>query len=619
VRAHRPMDTTYYSGCNFYYTATPAYPNRARHIYSDTVIFNPMSPTGTTAYTLSQHANTWLVVEDAEFAQQAILQGHVYIAGSSPPVPIVGATVNLTERVSTTTNADGFYQFTFWSGGTHDATVTKTGYYPGSATGLVLTPGTTVTQNFNLVALPQVTVSGIITANDAPLGLEGAAITLTGPNNYNTLSGPGGAFSIPNVYGHTSGVNYTLTVTMDGYETSVSPIVVYSSDVNAGTINLIEFLWPAYNLDAVETIVRAVAVDLTWEPAGPPPTYSFDFEADNGGWVPSATWGTPPVGDWQWTNTWTPGNFVASENPGSCFVPPAATSGTGLWGTKLYTNYSNSGGASYLTQTFDLTGFENTVLTFQNWNNSNNSVGQLWDYGQVRVNGTVVWGPNWQGTNPSWQNVVIPLSAYDGLSEVTIRFEHYATTVVSYAGWYIDDIYIGPAARFTVNSPSRVHVGYDVYRFASEDEGTPGEWTLLAEDVAGETYRDNTWQAASPGDYKWAVLAIYSADLASEPVISNELERTFDTVDHLVIGLDAGDAVLSWTAVPGAVAYLIYAADDPEAVDWDYLNWTADTSINMGAADQAAQFYYVRAYIGVLPPVRTAIPVRISKPLKTSR
>ncbi len=611
VRAHRPWDPNYYSGCNFFFTATPAYPGRARHTYSDTVTLDPLTPSGATTETLNQHANTWLVVENAVFAQPAILQGHVYIAGSSPPVPVAGATVTLTqERFSTTTNDQGFYQFTLWSSGTYGATVTRPGYYPASATGLVLTTGTTVIQNFNLVALPQVTVSGIITANDAPLGLEGASVALTGPQNYNTVSGPGGVFSIPNVVGHVNGVNFTLAVTMAGYQTVVTPVTVYETNVNVGTINLIEILWPAYNLVAVETVVPNRAVDLTWEPAGPPPFHFFDFEADSGGWVASATWGTPPVGDWAWTGTYNVNNFVVLEGGASTVPPASAYSGTGLWATRPHTNYSNSGGWSYLRRTFDLTGFGAPVLSVWHHMNGNNT----WDYGLIKVNGVTVWGTSANATFMPWQQIIVNLAAYSGNPSVQISFEWYATTVVSYAGWYIDNVYIGPAARLDVNSPSRVHVGYDVYRFTTANEGNPVAWTRLAENIATVTYRDNTWQAASPGDYKWAVVAKYSGGHGSAPVISNELERLLDTVDpvsDLNIEIVAGNTVLSWTAVPGATAYLIYAADEPYAPTWTYLNWTANTIFNLGIPAASAKFYYVKAYTGALPPrVGTATPAR---------
>jgi hypothetical protein len=72
------------------------------------------------------------------------------------------------------------------------------------------------------------------------------------------------------------------------------------------------------------------------------------------------------------------------------------------------------------------------------------------DYCTVTVNGNQEF---YQGTyNPtSWEYHEIDLSAYAGMSNVEISFNLYTTTVVEYAGWYLDDI------RLT-GSTSQVHV-----------------------------------------------------------------------------------------------------------------------------------------------------------------
>ena len=54
----------------------------------------------------------------------------------------------------------------------------------------------------------------------------------------------------------------------------------------------------------------------------------------------------------------------------------------------------------------------------------------------------MIWGPSWDSTAPVWQERIVDLSAYDGMAEVEIVFSMHATTVVAYAGWYIDDVTI---------------------------------------------------------------------------------------------------------------------------------------------------------------------------------
>lgn len=620
VRVNRPMDTAFFNTSNhFYYTTTPDYPSRSRYLYSDSVTYDPLAPSAAGTL-LGYNANTTFLVDNAVMATGADLEGYVYLAGSDPLEPIAGATVTLTdERYTTTTDANGFYSFRFWENLTVTATASMAAHYSQTVTGLALTMGNTVTQNFQLTAQPRVTVSGVITASDAPAGMEGAAISLTGIENHSTTSGPGGVFSIPDVLGHIDGLAYTLTVSMDRYEADVSARTVYETNLNVGTINLIEIAWPVYDVVATEVnLGRQLAVELVWEEAGPPEFYFSDFEVDNGGWVPSSNWANP-LGDWEWTDSYNVANYVVGGYPASEVPPPTAYSGDGLWGTIINAPYTNSGGFSYLTQTLDFSGYTDSSLKFWSWNNLYGS----FDYGQIRVNGTLVWGPS-LSVNNSWQEVVIDLSAYDGLAEVTIQFEAWATTVVNYAGWYIDDVYVGPATRMTTGqfslSPSqnRVLTGYDVYRFPIAEEANPTNWTQVATGVMNPTYMDNGWQGVATGDYKWAVVAAYSANLYSDPELSNLLTRYPDTMDpigNLSVALVGADVVLSWDAVTGATAYKVYASDDPYGLSWTYMGLATNPTHTIVAPTADYKFYYVTAVGGEMPdpPTRSGLSPSKSK------
>ena len=156
--------------------------------------------------------------------------------------------------------------------------------------------------------------------------------------------------------------------------------------------------------------------------------YFEDFETSDGGWVATASW--DPVGDWEWTDSYDYSLYTGGEQP-----PLAAHSGDGLWGTVVHGDYTNSGGFNYLTQTFDFTGVSGAEMTFYEWVDIFGS----FDYGEIFVNGDLVY---YVDTYPgdSWDLVTIDLSAYDGLSSVEIQFSLYCTTVVEYAGWYIDDL-----------------------------------------------------------------------------------------------------------------------------------------------------------------------------------
>src|SRR5690606_36602295 len=153
------------------------------------------------------------------------------------------------------------------------------------------------------------------------------------------------------------------------------------------------------------------AVELSWSPPGGVSGLFFDFEGDDGDWE--------PTDDWDYTDDYDVSNFVATESEHNTVRPPTAYSGTGMWGTNMYTNYSHSASFSYLSNAFDISPLSDDTMRFISWE----YVFGDWDYCQVSANGTVVWGPSWDSANPLGQERIIDLSAYDGMSEVTISFE----------------------------------------------------------------------------------------------------------------------------------------------------------------------------------------------------
>ncbi|MDZ4122068.1 MAG: carboxypeptidase regulatory-like domain-containing protein, partial [Candidatus Cloacimonadaceae bacterium] len=435
--------------------------------------------------------------------------------------------------------------------------------------------------NFNLTASAAVNVTGTVVGSDAPtVGLGEATITLSGLITYTGTTNALGQFTITGVL---SGNTYNYTVVRAGYQNATGTINVGATNYNMGTVIVNELTLPPVQVQA-ELNQAQTSVTLTWRPPGSAGGFYFsDFDSDNGGWVPSSNW-TNPLGDWEWTASYDASQFVATESPTSCFPPTAAYSGTGLWGTKLYTNYTNAGGFSYLTQTFDFTGLDNPVLRFWNWNNSFGN----FDYGQVAVNGTVIWGPNWHTAPYSWQEVVIPLGAYGGMSNVSIQFQHYTTTVVAYAGWYIDDVYIGPpetlamirdksprpsinpapqfrsdanldmanaelernalktARNITIDRPlattpprlinDRVPVGYRVWRLLQGNEQNEASWTSLTPTAVVDTFLVSPgWQTIPDGHYKWAVKTVYTNNVLSNPAFSNMIRKRPNDLSALAV------------------------------------------------------------------------------------
>jgi len=166
-----------------------------------------------------------------------------------------------------------------------------------------------------------------------------------------------------------------------------------------------------------------------WIPTGPPTEITYDFESNDGGFVPTATW--DPIGDWEWTDSYDYSLYTGANDP-----PPNAYSGDGLWATVPHGDYTNAGGSSFLSKTIDLSGVTDAELSFYEWHD----VFGNFDWIAVNVNGVQEWLYDLSTPSTSWQLVTIYLDDYTG--SVEIVFELYASTAVEKAGWYIDNVTI---------------------------------------------------------------------------------------------------------------------------------------------------------------------------------
>lgn len=169
---------------------------------------------------------------------------------------------------------------------------------------------------------------------------------------------------------------------------------------------------------------------------------TLDFELSDG-----ALAGTK---DWEWgkLGNWNP----SSSCDGSETPPTAGHSGMGAWGTKISDCYSPLGNASSTCNNSDTT--DDSVLSFKvkipgNWTKATLSFYEWYDlfltfdWSEIRVDGTVAT-QTCTGSAPSppgWSQRTVDLSAYAG-KIIEVAFHMMATSVVNYAGWYIDDLSI---------------------------------------------------------------------------------------------------------------------------------------------------------------------------------
>jgi len=547
--ANRPMDTVYFNTNDNFKTQAVG-TNRSRKLTSDSTTYDPMAPSAAGTLSGTFPKTTFLIATQG----MASLGGTV-TSGGNPVADVQVSIVGSTQQQITMVN--GMYNFPALMPGPYTVEFSKVGYEDQSHN-VVLVADQAYTLNVSLVPSNQVSVSGLIVGSDAPgVGLSGATIELSGILNYSGTTNASGQFTIPGVL---SGNDYSYVAYAPGYANITGNITVGSTNYNMGTLTLPETNNPPMGLLAEENAVHT-AVTLTWHPPGSSSSGPVDeFELSNGDWVPSSSW-TEPLGDFEWTNEYDIVNWAPTYTGTNVVPPPTAHSGTGMWGTKINTNYTNSGGFNYLSKTFNLAGIANPQIRFWSWEN----VFGNFDYCQVSINGTLVWGPSWDYSGTQWRERIIDLSAYAGMAEVVIRFEMWATTTVNYAGWYIDDVYVGPAmdpvyaavssplvdsrfaslseeaaadlAQRTAGSPrlfgsersaastrnnSRALLGYKLWRLTPGQEDNETLWTLLTPNVVTDTtFVDGSWASLPDGLYRWAAKSIYTNNVTSVPAFSN--------------------------------------------------------------------------------------------------
>ena len=145
------------------------------------------------------------------------------VTDASTTAPLSGATVTLSNGAVTSTNAGGSYQFTSVAAGTYGLSAAKPGYATGSASGVVVTAGSTTTQNFALTPAPPGTLQGTVTDASTKLAVGGATVTLsTGPS---TTTNASGFYQFASLGAGT----YNVTAAKAGYNSSTAIGVVVTS------------------------------------------------------------------------------------------------------------------------------------------------------------------------------------------------------------------------------------------------------------------------------------------------------------------------------------------------------------------------------------------------------
>jgi hypothetical protein len=343
-------------------------------------------------------ANPWIGVPLTLFVESNTLQGRVTEVGSS--APISGALVTAEPGdFTTSTDANGDYSYYLPVYDGYTVTVASFWHESNGAAGVNISHDAATTQDFQLTPLPTASVDGTVrdgSGHGWPL--------------YARLEVEWDQFKVEFFTNPASGT----------YSTTLLQGLPFTFTVSAESDGYIEEYIEATRVvtpGATENFTLSVDAEECSAPGyARPSIVSFDFEADDGGFVAN----TPP-GEWEWG--------VPSYPAGI-----AAHSGAKVWGTNLDGAADGDVGHHLLTKTLALPS-GSPLLGWWDWYDGGWS-----DDCYVWIDGDMVYSCFFG--QPYWDYHEVDLSAWAGLT-VTIVFDLDVSGNSSGAdGWYIDDVSI---------------------------------------------------------------------------------------------------------------------------------------------------------------------------------
>ncbi len=513
----RPMDTDWHSSSDNFRTQTGTLAARSLKVQSDSNDYDPAAPpTGTSPTAMFPMTTFFLIVDD-----MGALTGTVRDANN---VVMPGATVSITGTPLTTlTDANGVYNFPYVAMGPQTVTATKHGYNVVSHN-VTIIEDETVTQDFVLTQLPQVTVTGRIVGSDQPtVGLADATITLTGYEPYQATTNANGQFTITGVY---ASQTYDYTAQAVGYQAATGQAVVGTTNLNMGDIIVNELAFPPYQVVATEAADYS-NVALTW--MAPDPN---------------------AVGEWIYYDSGENEDSIGLTSGGEFSVairfPPSALTdyaGRSLHAISLFPGdmgtyslrvWTGGTATAPATQVVDQPFTVPTVDVFQTVVLDNpvliSGTEELWfGYNVSHTAGTYPAGCDAGPATNGFGNMIYNSGAWSTLYDLAPSL-NYNWNIRGYVGFSAPTRApeLTPLAmKSEANGNDRVLGGYKVYRLLAANQDNESLWTNLTTINSSTTtnYTDNTWAPQPSGVYKYAVKAIYTNNVLSPAAFSGEIHK----------------------------------------------------------------------------------------------
>ncbi|MFE9611240.1 carboxypeptidase regulatory-like domain-containing protein [Streptomyces sp. NPDC006012] len=365
------------------------------------------------------------------------------VTDSATGKAVSGATITAGTNVAHT-DASGAYSLTL-PAGTYDVTVEAFGYATGSADGVVVDDGATLTKSFSLTAVPSRTVSGKVTDGSGHGWPLYAKITADGVPGSVWTDPATGSYRLDLPEGHT----YTLHVA-----TATTGYQAVTKKIDVG--------------DSAQTVGFPVPVD-SW--ASSTPGYEVD---ETGSTEPFDATDAAPEG-WQVVNADGTTGGWEFDDPGN---RGNQTGGDGAFAIADSDHFG--GGATQdsalVSPVYDFTGKDDPELAFNTqYMQFSNQTAEV----DATADGGATWTKVWTaGASITGQRITVPLSAFADDSAVQLRFRF-----ASRFGWFwaVDNVFVGN--RAVKPAPGALVVG--TVTDANTDAGVVGA-TVTSQDKPAE-------------------------------------------------------------------------------------------------------------------------------------
>lgn len=490
--------------------------------------------------------------------------------------PLSEVSVSLGEWKREYSNEQGLYGFSKLIPGTYTLIMEKTGYYTYILEELEILPGSNSVHNVEMIPLPTVSLQGRVLKGDKPTeGLQGASVSLSGYSEYESHTNEDGLFLIKEVFVNQ---NYTLTIDHPLYNKSSKTLTTGSEDLVIDDIILSITPFPVDNVlaiptdnnkvllnwsDPVQALLRRFSYDngtveaavgfnsgtansvlgslhhhhakllgISWHLSGAivhdeVDLFVFGLNEDGFPDPTELIFRTERVSSIQ--HEWNHYEFSDPVTAQHGFLIGISASAGGHLGLSI----DDGQEMGFLKQYYV---FDYSIgMDFQVYSTGNYLL-QAWgyDYGYLCY-------PDFDyavlrdGTEPS--NNLLKNGECHPISE-NVSLHRYRTGNISHKLYH-------PIPRNygyqTITQSVPALQGYDIYRLAASESFNNKEWQFLGS-TSENQFLDDAWLDIVDGDYRYAVVARYTAEDESQPALSNVLEKNLNTNLTLNITTNSQDS-----------------------------------------------------------------------------